>query len=115
MPCFYWAEKRFARALAKELLGFHRAVRSESPDLPKLEIYARALMLHSGCDAERARHLVRQAEAGVSWWPHDRDLTFRDVVHSLAVSEYLERKPAEPGGTHVVFREIIDQLIPADL
>jgi hypothetical protein len=73
------------------------------------------LMLRPGYDAEWAHALVRQAEAGVSWWPHDRDRTFRDVVHYLAVSEYLDRKPAERSGTHVVFREIIDKLIPADL
>jgi len=115
LPIFYWAEKRFARALAKEQLGFYRKVLSENPDLPKLEIYSLTLMLRPGYDAERAHALVRQADAGVSWWPHDRDLAFRDVVHHLAVSEHLEQKPAERSGTHVVFREIINKLIPADL
>ena len=114
MPVFYRAEKRFARALAKEQLGFYRRVLSENPDLPRLEIYGRTLMLHAGYDAERARALLRQAEASTSW-PHDRDLAFRDVVHYLAVSEYLDGRPAERGGTHVVFREIIDKLISADL
>jgi hypothetical protein len=115
LPIFYWAEKRFARALAKEQLGFYRKVLSENPDLPKLEIYSRTLMLRPGYDAERAHALVREAEADVSSWPHDRDLAFRDVVHHLAVSEYLERNPAEGSGTHVVFKGIIDKLIPADL
>lgn len=113
MPFFYWAEKRFARALAKGQLGFYRAVQSENPNLSKMDIYTQALMRHPGYNDERARALVRQTEDGVSWWPHDREPTFRDIVHYLAVSEYT--KAEEHTGTHVVFKKIIDGLIPADL
>jgi hypothetical protein len=115
MAVFYWAEKRFARALAKEQLGFYRKVVSENPGLPSLEIYSRTLMHRAGYDTERAHTFVRRAEESVSSWPHDRDLAFRDVVHHLAVSEYLEQQPAERSGTHVVFRAIIDKVIPGDL
>jgi len=115
MPMFFWAEKRFARTLAKEQLGLYRKVLGENPDLPKLEIYSRILMLRPGYDAERARNLLRDAEGDVSWWPRDRDLAFRDVVHHLAVSEYLERDPSRTSGTHVNFKAIIHKLIPADL
>jgi hypothetical protein len=115
MPVFYCAERRFARALAKEQLEFYGKARSENPGMPKLELYSQTLMLCPGYDSKRAHALVSDAEADVSWWPHDRDLTFRDVVHHLAVSQYLEGKPADRSGTHVVFREIIDKLIPADL
>ncbi|MDH3729392.1 MAG: hypothetical protein OER77_17815 [Myxococcales bacterium] len=113
MPFLHWAEKRFARALARQQLGFYRAVQNENPSLPKLDLYAQTLMRHPGYDAERARTLVRQTEDGVSWWPHDREPTFRDIVHYLAVTEYT--KGEDHDGTHVVFKKIIDKLIPADL
>jgi hypothetical protein len=115
MRFFYWAERRFAKALARKELALYRAIRAEDPNLPRMDVYRRILLRRPGYDEERVGALLRQAEDGVSWWPHDKDLSLRDVVHYLAVNEYLEREKTERKGTHVVFRDIIDKQIPAEL
>ncbi len=115
MAFFNWSEKRIARRLAKQQLATIRSLSEAGADLPRKELYRRALMEGAGCDADRAAALVTSAERGISWWPHERDLDFREVVHQLAVSEYAEQRGNEQHGTTVVFRDIIDRIIPADL
>jgi hypothetical protein len=115
MGIFHFAQKRFARRLAKEQLALIRILRAANPDLPRKELYKQALMRRTGYDAERAGSVVATAERGISWWPHERDLTFREVVHYLAVNEYGARSGSDEPGTSVDFRDIVNHVIPADL
>jgi hypothetical protein len=115
MALFHWSEKRFARRLAKQQLASLHAVRSAHPDLQGTELYQPVLMRGLGYDAGRAATVVDTAERSISWWPHDRELRFRDVVHYVAVSEFAQRSAREHPGTTVTFRDIIDRIIPADV
>jgi hypothetical protein len=110
-----WPEKRYATRLARRLLAALTRVREAHPTLTAKEQYAKALMQALDCDAERAAELISDAEDSVSWWPHDKELNFRDLVHFVAVTLYMAECGAQRAGTTVVFRDIIYKRIPERL
>jgi hypothetical protein len=46
-------------------------------------------MAYTGVDEDEADMVLRRAEQSFATWPNERELTFADVVHYVAVSQYL--------------------------
>src|ERR1700756_3750390 len=84
-----WRERRYAVRISEELLKLYRLVVSGCSATARREIYRRVVMIRTGADADEARAILVRAERSFASWPANRELRFRDVVHYLAVSEYL--------------------------
>lgn len=86
LPC---RERRFARRIGRELLKLYRIVSARHPDLRGRGLYRTIVISHTRVDPESAEALLDQAEESFAAWPTQRALKFRDVVHFIAVSEFL--------------------------
>jgi hypothetical protein len=84
-----WRERRHAVRISKELLRLYRLVVSGCSSTARREIYRRVVMIRTGADDDEARAILVRAEQSFATWPANRELRFSDVVHYLAVSEYL--------------------------
>jgi hypothetical protein len=107
-----WRERRYATRISQELLSLYRIVAARHAGLPRREIYRKVVMARTG-DPDEARTILSWAKQSFASWPSERELTFIDVVHYLAVSEYL----ATSGriSTRVNMGRLIAGLIPEDL
>jgi YHS domain-containing protein len=86
---FPWRERRFARRVSRELLKLHRSISASHPELRGRDLYRTIVMARTRGDAESAEALIDQAEESFANWPVHRALRFGDVVHFIAVSEFL--------------------------
>jgi hypothetical protein len=83
------SESRHVAQIADELLKLYWIVAASDPGLRRRDIYRKVVMARTGADEDEAGVLLRRAEQSFASWPKERDLTFADVVHYVAVSEYL--------------------------
>jgi hypothetical protein len=83
-------ESRHVAAIVRELLKFHWIVSASHPGLARRSLYQKVVMARNGVDEDEASAIVRRAEQSFATWPKERELTFADVVHYVAVSEYLD-------------------------
>jgi YHS domain-containing protein len=86
---FPWRERRFARRVSRELLKLYWIVSASHPDLKGRDLYRKIVIARTRADPEAADTLIDQAEESFATWPARRTLMFCDVVHFLAVSEFL--------------------------
>ena len=107
------SECRYVAQVTRELLKLHWVVSACHPDLPRRDIYRKIVMAHAGCDDYEADSLLRRAEQSFATWPTERELTFADVVHYLAVSEYLTDD--DRIATRINMGRLIAGRVPADL
>jgi transposase-like protein len=107
------SESRYVAHITRELLKLHWVVSACHPGLPRRNIYRKIVMAHTGCDDYEADLLLRRAEQSFATWPTERELTFADVVHYLAVSEYLTDD--DKIATRINMGRLIAGRIPADL
>ena len=82
-------ERRHAAETTRQMLTLHWIVSAGRPDLSRREVYRRVVMARTGLGEDEADNVLRCAEQSFASWPTVRELTFADVVHYLAVSEYL--------------------------
>jgi hypothetical protein len=82
-------ESRHAAQATRQLLTLHWIVAGQHPHLPRRDIYRRVVMAYTGVDEDEADMVLRRAEQSFATWPNERELTFADVVHYVAVSQYL--------------------------
>jgi transposase-like protein len=106
-------ESRYVAAITRELLKLHWIVSASHPGLARRDIYRRIVMVRSGADEDEANLLLRRAEQSFATWPTPRELTFADVVHYIAVSEYLQGD--DRIGTRINMGRLIAGRVPADL
>jgi hypothetical protein len=106
-------ESRYARETTRELLRLHWIVSASHPGLPRRIIYRKVVMARTGCDEYDADMMLRRAEQSFASWPTERDLTFSDVVHYLAVSEYLTTD--DRLATQINMGKLVAGRVPADL
>ena len=83
-----WRERRFAAEYCRLLMSVHQKVAASHADLAGLELYRLVVAAHIGCDPSLTDALLHRAQESYAMWPVPRELTFRDVVHYLAVSGY---------------------------
>jgi hypothetical protein len=111
---FAWREKRFAARTCKELLKLHRRVSARNPLLTGDALYRQIVAARNGGDFAAAEAVLKGAEQSFAAWPAERRLKFSDVVHFLAVSEFL----ASHGGgrwIHADLKRIVAARIPHNL
>ena len=106
-------ESRYVAAIIRELLKLHWIVSASHPSLPRRAIYQKVVMARTGADNDEANSILRRAEQSFASWPRERELTFADVVHYMAVSEYLTDD--ERLATRIDMGRLIAGRVPADL
>ena len=84
-----WREGRHAAHTSRELLALYRAVSAANPELDSREHYKLMVMARNGCDVATANDVLECAEESFAAWPTRRDLTLCDVVHYMAVNEFI--------------------------
>jgi len=86
---FPWRERRFAKRVSRELLNLYRTESARHRGLRGRDLYRKIVIARTRADPGSADALLDQAEESYAAWPTRRALMFRDVVHFLAVSEFL--------------------------
>ena len=83
-----WRQRRHAAVVSRELLKLHSRIAARYPDLKGRALYRQIVMVRSSTDLASADRMLMRAEQSFAAWPAQRDLTFADVVHYLAVEEF---------------------------
>ncbi len=109
-----WRERRFARRVGRELLKLYRSTVAANPGLRGRELYRRIVIARLHTDQGSAETLIDQAEDSFAAWPVRRAVNFCDVVHFIAVSEFLAAHGDSPW-IHANVRQEIASQIPPDL
>jgi len=91
-----WRERHYARRTSRELLALYRRVRTNHPGLTGLPLYRMVVADHLGGESSDVDAVLEHAKDSFATWPVDRPLTFRDIVHYVAVSNFLEAHDAAP-------------------
>jgi hypothetical protein len=106
-------ENRHLKRTCRECLQLYRGL-GEHPTATARERYALVVKKRTGADASGADTILQRAEESFAAWPIERPLTFRDVVHYLAVTECLSDDRSLTGvRTDVTM--LVAKLIPANL
>lgn len=108
-----WRERRFAAACARSMLKQLRDLASHHPELTGPPLYRRVVAARLGSEMA-AEAVLQHAIQSFAIWPVERALNFRDVVHYLAVSEFV----ATHSNTRWVYadmKHIVESLVPHDL
>jgi YHS domain-containing protein len=109
-----WRERRFAAACCREMLRLHGAAVAADRGLTGPGLYRRVLTMRRGADPATVDDVLRNAEQSFAIWPVARALKFRDVVHYLAVSEFVSSYDGTPW-VHVNMKRVVESMVPHDL
>ena len=107
-------EKRHLKRTCRECLQLYRQAAEEHTSATAHERYAHVIAKRTGADANGAQTILRRAVESFATWPNERPLTFRDVVHYLAVTECLDDDKSQIG-VRADVTVLVAKLIPADL
>jgi transposase len=110
-----WREKHYAARISRELLELHRTVAAAHPRLTKHELYRQIVMARVGGTLAAADAALDRAADSFASWPVERPLTFRDVVHYLAVSDYLAANGDVAEWTRENLGKVVSSIVPDDL
>jgi YHS domain-containing protein len=113
-PLALWRQSRHAAAVSRQLLKLHSFVAERHPDLKGRALYRQIVMVRSGADIVSADRMLNRAEQSFAQWPAQRDLRFADVVHYLAVEEFLAAH-GETHWTHAHMGRVVAARIPSKL
>lgn len=92
-----WQERRQVVSTCTQMLARFDTIAKAYPGGARKDLYRQLIMDRVGCDAAAAGRAVDQAADSFTQWPRPRPLTLRDVVHFMAVVEYLADHPAAAG------------------
>jgi hypothetical protein len=106
-------ENQHLKRTCRECLQLYRGL-GEHPNATARERYALVVKRRTGADANGANAILQHAEESFAAWPNERPLTFRDVVHYLAVTECLSDDKSQIGVRADVMM-LVAKLIPANL
>ncbi len=109
-----WQERRHTARVSKELLALYRLVAADHPGLVDRELFKLVVMKRNGCDSRAADSILESAEESFAQWPASCELTFCDVVHYLAVTEFLASHQREHW-IHNNMALVVASHIPRDL
>ncbi|HEX4584529.1 MAG TPA: hypothetical protein VH183_06845 [Burkholderiaceae bacterium] len=110
-----WRERRHAAKASRELLELYRTVAAIHPRLGKHDLYRRIVMARQGGSAASADAVLARAAESYATWPVERALTFRDVVHYLAVTDYLATNDDLADWTRENLSRVVMSRVPEDL
>lgn len=108
-----WRERRFAARCARDMLELHCKLSTRYPELKGTSLYRRVVASRVGDDMV-AETVLQHAQQSFAIWPVERALNFRDVVHYVAVSEFIKTHK-RAGWVHADMRRIVEAMIPQDL
>jgi transposase-like protein len=111
-----WQERQHAARTSRELLQLYRKVAAERPGLRREDLYRQVVLARLGGGTRAsADEILDRATESFATWPAERPLTFRDVVHYFAVSEYLASSKDVADWTQENMGNVVARLIPEDL
>lgn len=106
------AARRYALHKSREALGLYLRVQRERPDLRGRDLY-REIVTRRGQQTTGADdNVLERSEQSFCTWPTRRELSFRDVVHYLVVSEYLRLRSGF--GIQINMGAVVARVIPRD-
>jgi len=108
-----YLERRYIRRACRELLSLYRRIRRERPDASDREVFKALIMARRQRDSEYAEYLLEKVEGSFGEWPVRREVHLGDVVHFLAVSEFLAGRPSEHWMREEI-RRIVATTIPPE-
>lgn len=82
-------ERKAAAVTAREMLEIHRKISGAYPALKGNLLYRQVVVAYKGGGLPEADSVLRRAADSYARWPVERPLAFRDVVHYVAVTDYL--------------------------
>jgi hypothetical protein len=82
-------ERREAAKTAQEMLDIYRKISGAYPALKGSTLYRQVVVAYKGGGLPEADSVLRKAADSYAKWPNERPLVFRDVVHYVAVTDYL--------------------------
>ena len=98
----------------REMLRLHRDFSSRYPELKGHSLYRRVVARRLDGNDLVAEAVLHHATQSFAIWPVERELNFRDVVHYLAVSQYVALHPGTRW-VHADIKRLVEELIPAQL
>jgi len=110
-----WRERQFASRVCRQLLGLYRETLQARPGLEGRDLYRHVVARYLTSTAATAERVLQAAEASFAEWPVSRPLRFRDVVHFLAVEEFLASQQDSTGWTRGTVGRVVSARITADL
>jgi hypothetical protein len=110
-----WREKQHAARTSRELLKIYHSVAAAHPGLKPPELYRHIVMARLGGTRAGADAILDRAAESFATWPVERALTFRDVVHYLAVSDYLATNEDAAEWTRENLGRVVSSLVPDNL
>lgn len=110
-----WQERHFAAKVSRELLRQHRLAVKAHPGAGKSALYLEIVRAHTGSTAAAAEAILAKAAESFASWPVERALTFQDVVHYLAVSEYLKSNEGDEAWTRENLARVVASIVPGNL
>ena len=82
-------ERKEAAKTAQEMLDIYRKIAGAYPTLKGNTLYRQVVVAYKGGGLPEADSVLRKAADSYAKWPIERPLVFRDVVHYVAVTDYL--------------------------
>ena len=107
-------ERMVIRRTCNHSLRLYHRIRADMPDASKMDIYQQVVQQRGNHTPSDVRGILRHAEESFAKWPVDRDLTFRDLVAYLAVTDCMRANPGSKGVRSEVLGVVADT-IPAEL
>jgi hypothetical protein len=106
-----WRERRFASGVCRDMLRLHAETTSRHPGLQGLALYHRIVAARHGGSERLADAILDGAGQSFAEWPTTRHLNFRDVVHYVAVLEFVA---ANRGSLwlHTDLKRLVSEAIP---
>ena len=113
-PFLAWRERSFASVRSREMLKLYWTVTARHPGLTGLHLYRKIVAARSSGTAVDADAILDCAEQSFTDWPVSRELKFRDVVHCIAVLEFLDTHK-DAHGIQANLRPVVNAVIPSQL
>ncbi len=106
-----WRERRFARGVCRDMLRRHAETALRHPGLRGPALYHRIVADRHGGSHLLADAILERAGQSFAEWPTSRPLNFRDVVHYVAVLEFVAvNKRAH--WIHADLKQVVRDAIP---
>ena len=112
-----WREKHHAAKTSKEMLELYRSLAAAGSARVgnKQQLYRHVVMARLGVNPAAADKVLARATESFATWPVERALTFRDIVHYLAVADYLASNNDVAGWTRENLGRVVASYIPDNL
>jgi len=109
-----WRERRYVAQASKQMLFLYRTIADLHPAWTPRQHYQLLVLRRTGCDPTTANQILDAAQESFAQWPSNRELTLCDVVHYLAVTEFLATHPTDRG-MHSSLSLVVASRVPAEL